>query len=500
MPANAQPASEMNLGFTRFSFAKDRSMTSAILLGAERMPTHDLTEAEVEGISHASTMELMAKFPFEICSKLVTIMGKDIEAEAILNGKKNDIDGFYEYCTLQLQKVLFLLNPSAFPVRGSDPAELLLLLSEYIILLNQLCATFESSPDSYFEIPSQETIIEEIKQLKTSSFDMVFSYEFLRFVCFYYSIFIGIEEGDVDGTNTSKAKDKDVLADFVGHIFIGKDKASYNIAPVSNPDAPYTTIINYNNAGSINILAKFSCKSQEAIKKAIVQSLMILEEKIKAKCARILYYWHRFIIEPRELQPTGVLRLTAWWESILSETIFSEQLCKFNSLVGRLSVIGIETHSEKFQELGQRTMDTYKEYNSINGDHLPAHISSILTKAEAEAALLYNAMTWKVRPEDDARRYADYRNAQESQGRRANMQKFYRANSEHFLKISLQHIDKITLEYVKLDRELYKDFLSQVANDYGYSRISKKSIGRWIATYKKKKRAASQLPPAKPGA
>ena len=71
------------------------------------------------------------------------------------------------------------------------------------------------------------------------------------------------------------------------------------------------------------------------------------------------------------------------------------------------------------------------------------------------------------------------------------MQKFYRANSEHFLKISLQHIDKITLEYVKLDRELYKDFLSQVANDYGYSRISKKSIGRWIATYKKKKRAAN---------
>jgi len=491
MPANAQPTSEMNLGFARFSFAKDRSMTSAILLGADRVPAHDVTEAAVEGISHASTTELMAKFPFEICSKLVTIMGKDIEAEALLNGKKNDIDSFYDYCTLQLQKVLFLLNPSAFPVRSSDPAEFLLLLSEYIILLNQLCAMFESSPDSYFEIPSQETIIEEIKQLKTPSFDMVFSYKFMRFVCFYYSIFIGIEEGDVDGANTSKAKDKDVLADFLGHIFIGKDKTSYDIVPVSNPDAPYTTIINFNNAGSINILAKFSCKSQEAIKQTIVQSLIRLEEKIKTKCSRILYYWHRFIVEPRELQPAGVLRLTAWWESILSDTIFSEQLCKFNALVGRLSVIGIETHSDRFQDLGQETIDLYKEYNSIVEGKLPSRMDgTILPRAEEEAALLYNAMIGKIRPESDSRRYSAKKLSSCSQDRRKRMRDFYHANSEHFVKISLQHIERLTLEYLKLDRELYKDLLSQVANDYGYSRISKKSIGRWIATYKKKKRAA----------
>ncbi|KHK01138.1 hypothetical protein [Desulfovibrio sp. TomC] len=489
MPADAQSTSDLNLGFARFSFSKDRSMTAAILLGSDRVPAHGVTDTEVGRISHANTMELMAKFPFEICSKLISIMGKDLVAEAIFKDKENNIDNFYDYCTLQLQKVLFLLNPSAFPVRNSAPAEFLLLISEYIILLNQLCGTFESNPDNYFEIPSQETIIEEIKQIKTQSYDMVFAYEFIRFVCFYYTIFIDLEEHEVDGVNVIKAKDKDVLSDFLGNIFIGRDRASYNIVPASAEDSGYTTVINFINTGSINILAKFSCDSQELIKLKTVQALMILEEKIKAKCSKILYHWNRFIIEPRELQPAGVLRLTAWWESILSDTIFTEQLCKFNALVGRLSVIGIETHSDKFQELGQQTVDIYKEYNTIIEEKLPMRMDTILPKAEEEAALLYNVMIGKIRPEFDSRRYSAQKLSTCSQDRRKRMRDYYNANSEHFVKISLQHIDMLTLEYLKLDRELHKDFLSQVANDYGYSRVSKKSIGRWIANYKKKKRS-----------
>ena len=116
-------------------------------------------------------------------------------------------------------------------------------------------------------------------------------------------------------------------------------------------------------------------------------------------------------------------------------------------------------------------------------------MDTILPKAEEEAALLYNVMIGKIRPEFDSRRYSAQKLSTCSQDRRKRMRDYYNANSEHFVKISLQHIDMLTLEYLKLDRELHKDFLSQVANDYGYSRISKKSIGRWIANYKKKKRS-----------
>lgn len=489
MSANAaQPSSETNLGFARFSFAEDRSMTTAILLGNKRNPKHEVTNAEIKSISHEATLELMAKFPFEICSKLISIMGKDLELEAIMNKNNNNIEEFYEYCTLKLQKMLFLLNPSAFPVRSTFPADFVFLLCDYIVLLNQLSATYEQNSDNYFEVPSQEFFINKIKTNKQNSFGMIFSYEFIRFVPFYCAKFIHIDDGDVEKINKLDEKDKIILASMLEHVYTEKDGCSYFIVPTLDQDALYKTIVRVGSLGLIDIMAKFSYDSPENTRRKIVEVLVVLEDAIKSKCSSLLMQWSRFIVEPRELLPMGVLRFAAWWESILSDAMFAEQLCKFNALAGRLSVVGYEMHSDVFQELGQRTQNTYKEYHTENKKGLPPRINSLLSKAADEVALLYKATFRKNSINPSSQSYIDSQKDRIAALRRVKMWDYFVSNSDSFVKISMRHIDRITLVYSKIDREVYKDFLAQVANDYGYDRISKKSIGRWVANYKKQKR------------
>lgn len=477
---------DTTLGFSRFSFPQNRSMTRSILLGSDYPQDREIEVQDLERMSQVNALELLGKFPFEICSSLVSIMGTDLEAETTYNSDKDDVESYFAYCAMMLDKVIFLLNPSAFPVRNKLPADLLLKLGEFVVLLNHLIGTFDLNVAPFFEVPSKEELVGDFNRTGSKDFDLIFPYELIRAIGVYYSTYARLGESEAAKIAKLEGDDRAIFTALFERICNGSGEFQYGVVVGASTAHRYHAALAFGGESGVSVIVKFDSADVSVIRLSILKSLVVLETEIKQICSVIVGAWHYFVTEPRQLQRHGSLRLESWWMSMLECSELAGQLFRFSALVGRLSVIGIELSSDKFMKLGKETMNAYKNFVISNGEKFPKRMDKILSIAEQEAALLYDVMVCKNVV--SSRRSGPLQFAQTAKDRKERMQAFYIQNQQQFLKISLEHIRWLGMDYSKMDREVPKDFLAQVAGDYGFHDIQKRFIGHWLAKHRRKGR------------
>jgi len=308
----------------------------------------------------------------------------------------------------------------------------------------------------------------------------------------FYAYYVSLNENSIKQLNKLSTDKKVPIKNLLENVFINKSDFSYDIIPGISDELGYKTFIK-TMENEIQLGVTFKNNENTINNRNIVVALECLEIKIKQEYTKIFNSWNYFIREPRILAPSGLVKLESWWKSILDEPLFYEQMCRFPSLVGRLSILNIELQSESLKSLSKKTIELYKKYKSIEATSLPPRINKILTKAEQEAELLYDVMTGRQLLHNDQNRRNSFFKSKDNVARKRRMREFYEANKDKFMKITMKHIENLTLEYSKIEREIRKDFLSQVAKDYGADKISKKEIGKWIANYRNQNKIPNNL-------
>jgi len=145
-------------GFKRYHFPENLSLTRKILFGENYSPEIMHNDDQLKAISQIKVIEILGTFPITICSNLVSLMGKDTEAENLQNVDNANNINITEYSILVIQKLFFLLNPSAFPVNKINTSRFILKICEYIILSTFLADTFEEETHNIFSFSDDETI------------------------------------------------------------------------------------------------------------------------------------------------------------------------------------------------------------------------------------------------------------------------------------------------------------------------------------------------------